>query len=270
MPGGPESAEPNIIRSCRNTIDLWFCANEKIVDPPLLKRYYRQLAPDEREQHGRFCFERHRHQYLITRAMVRNVLSLYADSVSPEEWRFSRNEYGKPWVSGPITRPVRFNVAHTRGMIVLGVTGSHEIGVDVESQGRGHASLEIADRFFSPAEAQSLRSLPIDHQASRFCDLWTLKEAYIKARGMGLSLPLDGFGFEFLSGDGLAISFGEAISDDPRQWRFRLLRASEEHKVAVGIKGDSADGQFDIAIREIIPAERHKLVNWPLLRCTSI
>src|SRR5207302_2788250 len=125
----------------QNTIDLWFCTDQKIVDASLLDRYYQQLEPHERQQERRFYFEQHRRQYLITRAMVRNILSIYIKSVSPQAWQFSQNEFGKPWVSGPVTLPVRFNVSHTAGIIVVAITKNREIGVDVESTSRRRVSL---------------------------------------------------------------------------------------------------------------------------------
>jgi 4'-phosphopantetheinyl transferase len=256
----------------QDEIHLWFCRDGEIVDNALLNRYYHQLDDAERKRQGRFYFEKHRHQYLVTRAMVRNTLSLYAGDVSPEQWRFSPNEYGKPHISAPIARPLQFNLSHASGMIVLAITRSREVGVDVECQSRGEKSPEradIADRFFSPREARDLRSLPMHRQADRFYDLWTLKEAYIKACGKGLSMPLDEFGFRFPCSHGVDIEFSSEITDDPRNWKFWLLKASEDHKVALAIKGDAAEDPFHISLREIVPAECYRVASWPYLRSSA-
>jgi len=253
----------------QDEIHLWFCRDREIVDNALLSRYYHQLDDAERKQQGRFYFEKHRHQYLVTRAIVRNTLSLYADDVSPEQWRFSLNKYGKPYISAPIVRQLQFNLSHASGMIVLAITKNKELGVDVECQLRGEKSLEpadIADRFFSPSEARDLRSLPMHEQVGRFYDLWTLKEAYIKACGKGLSIPLDKFGFRFPRSHSVDIEFSSEITDDPRSWKFWLLKATEEHKVALAIKGSASEDPFYILLREITPAESYRVASWPYLR----
>jgi hypothetical protein len=83
---------------------------------------------------------------------------------------------------------------------------------------------------------------------------------------MGLSLPLDGFGFEFLPGQSLSISFNEKIADDPLQWRLWLLRASDAHKVALAVKEDSAGGPFHITLREMTPMQGHAVVPFRSIR----
>ena len=131
---------------------------------------------------------------------------------------------------------LRFNLSHTDGLVVCLVAVEREIGVDVEHTARaGSVGIEIAERFSSPSEVAELRSLPFADQRSRFFDYWTLKEAYIKARGLGLHLPLDQFSFHLgltpvtpereptrqhgAPGPGPAppirISFGPRIPDDP-------------------------------------------------------
>ncbi len=157
---------------------------------------YRQLTtPDENERMARFVFERDRWQFLITRALVRTMLSRYA-TVAPADWRFITNEYGRPEV---LDRPagvadLRFNLSHTDGLIACAVTVGREVGVDVERITRA-VTHDIPGRFFAPREVADLRALPEHDQPRVFFDYWTLKEAYIKARGMGLSLPLSDFAF---------------------------------------------------------------------------
>ena len=116
-----------------------------------------------------------------------------------------------------------FNLSHSRGRIVLLVGRNRLFGIDVEETGRVRKSIDIADRFFSRKEAQALSALPDDAKPLRFIEYWTLKEAYIKARGMGLRLPLDQFSFELESSDGeISISFGPRITDRPSRWWFAL------------------------------------------------
>lgn len=251
-----------------NEIHLWFCRIDQPINPALFDTCYSQLSDTEREQQSRFNFKKHRRQYLITRCMVRNILSLYTVAARPEQWQFTSNSYGKPRISAPIPELLHFNLSHTHDAIVLGITQEQEIGIDIESLSRKVNSLEIAERFFSQAETTELRSLPEHLQADRFYDLWTLKEAYIKACGGGLSLPLNGFGFQF-HGEDITIEFSNKISDDPNSWKFWLLRSQEGHKVAVAIKGDSAEETFRISVKQIIPGERYSDIYWTTLRSSS-
>lgn len=217
------------------------------------------LILDRDEIHLWFCrgahSEEHRNKHLAARALVRNTLSLYSSDVSPDQWRFSTNEHGKPHISAPVARPLQFNLSHTSGMIVLAIARNGEVGVDVERQLRGEDSLELAhmaNRFFSPREARELCALPLQQQADRFYDLWTLKEAYVKACGRGLSMPLDRFGFRFPCGRGVEIEFhfSSRTTDDPRNWKFWLLKASKEHKVGLAVRADASENSFHLSFGE--------------------
>jgi 4'-phosphopantetheinyl transferase len=218
--------------SFADRIELWFCVPEEIDDPRLIARYHQLLDEEEREKQQRFHFARHRHQYLVTRALVRGVLSRYA-AVPPERWRFVRNAHGRPEpIGSPL--PLRFNLSHTDGLAVIAVGLGDDLGVDVERARVDRSQLEIADRFFSAAEVAELRALPALRQGDRFFDYWTLKESYIKARGMGLALPLDQFSFQL--GSPIRISFSPELKDDPAAWQFWLGQATAEHRFALAVR----------------------------------
>jgi 4'-phosphopantetheinyl transferase len=248
-------------------IDIWFCADQLITDSDLLNRYDRDLEPHEREQQRRFYFEEHRHRYLVTRALVRNVLSLYAPAVCPADWRFACNEHGKPRVAGPLAQLVRFNLSHARGMIVMAVTRSREVGVDVEPNVPS-APIDVAAHYFATREAQDLLALAEPFRAARFYELWTLKEAYVKARGTGLTLPLSSFNFDLTSDAGIELSFEPGAADEASRWALWLLNAGSGHKVAVAVDAAGA-GTFELTVRNIVPGLRHQIARWPLLRCTT-
>ena len=237
-----------------NEIHLWICRDEEIRDDALLEKYHTQLNEAEGEQQARFVFEKHRHQYLITRAMVRNVLSLYENSINPEQWGFDKNEYGKPAINNNgLTIPIRFNLSHTEGMIVLAITLEHEVGVDVEYLLRKGKTIDIADRYFSPVETEELLSLPQGKQRERFFDLWTLKEAYIKACGMGLSIPLDHFTFQFSHDAGIDISFHPSRLDDPEKWQFWQMPVDNEHKVSLALQTENNRRSRAISFYQVTP-----------------
>ena len=138
----------------------------------------------------------------------------------PEAWRFSVTGHGKPILANsPSALVPRFNLAHTAGLVACAFSRDFEVGIDVENRQRT-VNLDVARRFFAPAEVAYLEQAPEDRREDIFLLFWTLKEAYIKARGLGLSLPLEQFAFTL--GDPPQIAFAPAMRDDPSCWRFFL------------------------------------------------
>lgn len=227
-------------------IHLWFAFLEECCEPALMGQYLSLLSADERERHDRFHFDVDRRHFLLTRALVRTVLSFYAPR-HPREWRFRADQFGRPFVTN-VDRNVQrlsFNLSHTEGLILLGVTAERRLGVDVESMARSIPA-EVAD-FFSVREVQALRSAS---DPSLFWDLWTLKESYIKARGMGLSIPLDQFSFAL---DGSRIGFEEQTASalGESNWQFWQLYPSTRHVAAVCMQ--TGPGSPHPEIRKIVP-----------------
>jgi 4'-phosphopantetheinyl transferase len=200
---------------------LWLAFPDQIRDHRLLVAYESILTDDEREKRARFHFESDRHRYLITRILVRTVLSRYA-VVEPRDWIFATNDFGRPYIANlPRARPgLSFNISHTKDLILMAVTDGAAIGVDVENFGSRDLPVGIADRHFAPDEVAALHSLPTAEQKRRFFDLWTLKESYIKARGMGVSISLDGFSFCFQAERTIAFSTRAILNDNSARWKF--------------------------------------------------
>lgn len=223
-----------------------------MTDGATLEAYDRLLTPDERAKTRRFRFARDRHDCLVTRALVRTTLSRYAE-VDPAAWRFEKNQYGRPHlVAGQCDRDLRFNLSHTRGLIACAVTIGREVGVDVETLSRSGETVAIADRYFSATEIRALRALPEDRQRVRFFEYWTLKESYIKARGMGLALPLDQFSFLLDAGPPIGIAFDPRLEDHADDWQFDLRRETPEHMLAVGVRrGPRPD--LAIQVERVVP-----------------
>lgn len=247
-------------------VDIWFCTDTTISDNALLTHYEQVLEPQERAQHQRCHFAEHRHQYLVSRALVRHVLSLYAPEISPADWRFALNAHGKPNVAAPMPDLVRFNLSHTCGLIVMAVARRREVGVDVEPCGRA-APIEVAERFFATSERQYLLSLPEELRAARFYELWTLKEAHVKARGVGLTMPLSTFDVRLVENDGIELSLAAGATDEASRWALWLLDAGQ-HKVAVAADAGGASA-LEIAVRQIVPGHHHETAHWPTLRRTK-
>jgi 4'-phosphopantetheinyl transferase len=231
-------------------VDLWLTALSGIGDD-LQAAYQRLLCPSEQARWRRFRVEGARLQYLVGRALVRTSLSHYA-AVSEAAWRFDTNDYGCPYISEPATcRNIRFNLSHTDELVACAVRSGGDVGVDVENTGRVVDIGELAPSVFAPVEVTSLaRSAPQD-QRRDFFSYWTLKEAYIKARGMGISLALDGFWFD-LTGPSPRIHFTDRCPDDPQRWRFYQYRPTNEHMLAVAVSARPRD-TIDVCLRWVVP-----------------
>lgn len=232
---------------------LWIVRPEAARDPSLLARYDALLTEDERRKRDRLRFDWGRHQCLVTRALVRTVLSRYAP-VDPARWRFVTNEHGRPAIAEPASAAsLRFNLSHTRGLVVCLVAREREVGVDVEDRERDGKLLDVADRYFSPGEVAALRALPSREQLDRFFVYWTLKESYIKARGMGLAIPLSHFSFEVDEpGRGIRISFDPRLPDDPSRWQFTILSYGRRHAIAASVSRRDDDTPR-LVLRETLP-----------------
>ena len=235
-------------------IHLYFVCSDELDDPSLLASYQQLMNRYERERYERIIVQRGRHQHLLARALVRTTLSRYAE-VDPAAWIFGENEYGRPHIEPPAGARcewLRFNLSHTDGLMVCGVVRELELGVDVEDTWRSRETVAIADRFFSEGEVEALHGLPPGRQPDRFFDYWTLKESYIKARGMGLALPLGKFSF-FPDRRPVAIATDPSLDDEPATWQFELFSPTERHRAAVGVRRGA--GQPDLRVRswKVVP-----------------
>lgn len=203
------------------------------LSPTVAARLRTVLPDDELARHDRYRDGPSAVEFLCGRALLRASLSSWA-AVERRAWRFAVNAHGRPAVEHPPS-PVHFNLSHTRGMVALVLGADPFVGVDVERLDRNVRPLEVADRFFSPAEVEALRALPAEHHRDRFLALWTLKEAYIKARGMGLALPLRAFSFT-PDATGAQVRFDPDLGDDEASWRFSRADLPTGHRVAVAAR----------------------------------
>lgn len=215
---------------------MWTAAPDRALDPAARARCEALLSADEHARMQRFRFERDRNIYLVAHALVRTALSRYAP-VAPAAWRFVTNAHGRPDIApGACARPLRFNLSHTRGLVAVAVALEREVGVDVEHMYPPTFSLDVAEHFFAPAEVAALLALPAAARRDRFFAYWTLKESYIKARGMGLALPLDQFAFDLDHGDDIVLSVDPRLADDGRAWWFHQRVIGPEHRLAVALR----------------------------------
>jgi 4'-phosphopantetheinyl transferase len=163
-----------------------------------LSACYSLLSSEEQDRARRFRDERSRREFVLTRGTLRSLLALYLGS-SPQEVGFRYAVQGKPALEGE--SDLSFNVSHADGLALMGFVKHRAIGVDVENLDRKIEAQPLAERFFSERERQDLRSLSGDELRAAFFRCWTRKEAYIKAKGDGLSLPLHQFDVSTAAGD---------------------------------------------------------------------
>ncbi|CAM3146065.1 4'-phosphopantetheinyl transferase family protein [Janthinobacterium lividum] len=260
MPAHPNSSEQDI--------DLWLAYYNEIGNPQLQSQLRELLSDAERGQEKRFHFADDRLRYLVTRAMVRTVLSRYA-TVAPNDWEFALNAYGRPDIAPHHdVRGLCFNISHTRDLITLAVSRHCGLGVDVENLAVRRPALEIANLFFSPVEAAELASLNQERRRDRFFEYWTLKESYSKARGMGLSLPLDQFSFHFPNERLVRLSIDAKLGDIESRWRFWQCRPTPNHLLALCAERQSGAIPL-ITVREVVPTLRDVIIETEWLKTSD-
>lgn len=200
-----------------------------------------RLAEDERARAMRFQFDEHRRDFIVARTFLRSVLGRYLHE-DGAQIKFEYSSYGKPSIApSRLSTPLFFNLTHSHQLALLAVTEQAEIGIDVEFIRAVDDG--IAERYFSAREVAALRALPDHLQNQAFFNCWTRKEAYIKARGEGLSLPLDRFDVSLAPGAPAAIL---AIRDgeDAATWRLEHLQPEQGYVGALAIHAAPIELRF--------------------------
>ena len=233
-------------------IHIWCAFFDEIDDPGLLAEYGRLLSPDERDQWPRFVFPSDRRRYVVTRALVRTVLSRYAD-VAPAAWTFDADRFGRPRITNDhaAARDIAFNITHTNSLIALAVTGGPAIGIDTERVRAFDTLFELAEQSLTPEEVAALRSCPADLQPRRFLEYWTLKESYLKARSVGLSVPLEHVAFRF-DPSGRISMWIDPAADCGTEWRLWQFTVARDYVVAVCAERAGPDVPA-LVVRKVVP-----------------
>jgi 4'-phosphopantetheinyl transferase len=213
-------------------LNLWYAHPDDLLVDDVAQECAALLSAEESARCKALRFERPRLEYLTARALVRTALSHY-HPVPPEAWSFSRNAYGKPTAVPECG--LRFNLSHSPGLVVCLVTQGSDVGVDVEPHERAKTIVELAPEVFSPLELGQFSALSGREKLDHALSLWTLKEAYIKARGLGLSLALNRFSFLFGGVEGIRLVLDPGLGDEAGRWRFCLLDL-ESHCVALMVE----------------------------------
>src|SRR5262245_35807030 len=195
-------------------ISLFWVVLDTVATPQAKSAALATLSPQERQRANGFASELKRAQFVLAHGLLRTALSHAAPTVEPRAWRFRVDEHGRPHVAEPAcTDRLYFSVSHTDGCVACALSVLETVGIDVETSARQRDVLGIAETWFSAKEIAALRAVPASDQSNLFFDIWTLKEAYIKARGLGLRLPLDRFSIMIEPPSTIRLDFAPGFDD---------------------------------------------------------
>jgi 4'-phosphopantetheinyl transferase len=220
----------------RDEIVLWWMETDQIA-LEVLPLWLETLDEAERQRSAKFFFDEARREFIAAHTLLRSMLATYLDP-PPQPWRFLRDLNGKPRIDSAIgSCEVAFSLSHARGLVAVAMASQGQVGVDVEKIEPAKADFTVAETYFAPAEVQMLRqAAPCDRTMCFFC-LWTLKEAYTKALGAGLEMPLNSFAFTF---DRIGIDLTEGGGSHPANWQFATLPVTRQHILSLAVNYSAA------------------------------
>jgi 4'-phosphopantetheinyl transferase len=237
----------NILPPQSGQVDLWVTQIGTLSDGDQ-REYKALLSKDEMGRHNRFVVQSAKDQFLAARVLLRTTLSRYFEA-DPRAWTFQTNDYGRPFISGPFSDTgIYFNLSHTNGMVVCAISSSEKIGVDVERCDRVLDTLKLAATVFAPVEAARLSAASYLDRRELFFAFWTLKEAYIKARGMGLWLPLQRFWID-IDREPMRIHFTDDFLGESSSWDFWRGAPTEVHRIAVAAAFPGCETRANVIMR---------------------
>lgn len=214
------------------SVELWVASPPALAETGAAAELERLLTDEERAACARFRAPEHRLEHRVTRALARVALG-EALGVDPTSLAFRRTEHGRPVLIPEVT--LRWNLANHPSLVVCALTDGAEIGVDVEPLSRGAEILPLAARVFSDEEQRALEALQEQERCVRAVSIWTAKEAYLKARGTGLGMPLGRITVR-LEPPAPRLQFEAPADDDAARWTLRSF-ALVQHRITVCIEG---------------------------------
>jgi len=201
------------------------------------------LSNDEQQRWRRFQRTSDQDLFAWAHVSLRRVLSRYV-LVDPRDWEFREGPHGRPEITSVLGTDLCFNLSHTEGMMAIIVNRSFDAGVDVEKVGRVANIESVARTSFSDAEQRLVQDAPPSERAAKFVEIWTLKEAYLKAQGLGISVDLKSFSFD--PNDPAEVRLSHHGGDSsrhgnaPENWFFEIFTKASNHVVAVASRSASA------------------------------
>lgn len=231
----PWLSPPGRLGLARSAVHVWRAGLDQ--SPSQADGFLNTLDDDELSRADRFYFSRDRERFIVARGVLRAILGRYLNRV-PESLGFDYNIHGKPALASESDADtIHFNLSHSHGTALYAFARGREIGVDLEFIRCDLEAEQIAERFFSHREISTLRALPQSLRKYAFFLCWTRKEAYIKARGDGLSMPLDQFDVSLIPGEPAALLSTQPDTDDALRWSLRNLIPASGYAAALATKG---------------------------------
>lgn len=216
-------------------VDVWRI--HLSVPHDVMRLCHNLLSQDEVQRAERFHFELDRRRFIVARGAMRQILGRYVN-VAPQDLVFSYGAKGKPGVSPEFNEQgFQFNLSHSRELALLAVARGFGVGIDIEFVNHEFAGEEIAERFFSTKEVGVLRAIPPSERANAFFCCWTRKEAYIKALGEGLSVPLNSFDVAFGPGVSAALLQARVLPGQESRWSMYDMPVGREYTSALVAEG---------------------------------
>jgi 4'-phosphopantetheinyl transferase len=194
------------------------------------------LSDDESRRAGRFHFAKDRNHFIAARGLLRKLLAAYLGD-NPADLKLLYGEKGKPYIAETRQTSINFNLAHSQGIAIYAFSQGRQLGIDLEYVREDLADEKIAERFFSPREINALRAVPLELRKQAFFNCWTRKEAYIKARGEGLSMPLDEFDVSLAPGEPAALLNNHKDTGEISRWRMESVPVAQGYVAALVVEG---------------------------------
>ncbi len=240
MPNSQWYTPPEQLTLGWEEVHVWRASLELQI--PAVQRLEQSLADDEQARAEQFRFQKDRLHFIVARGILRSILGRYLGK-EPRSIQLRYNTYGKPTLDeNPDSNTLLFNVAHSKGIALYAVTrrGNSNIGIDVEYLDNSVPCEEIAKRFFSPMETRELLAVSKELRHVAFFSCWTRKEAYVKARGLGLSLDLKQFDVSVTPGKSAAILCSREESQNISSWSLYDLFPYPGYIAALAVEGHPA------------------------------
>jgi 4'-phosphopantetheinyl transferase len=226
---------PEPLMLANNEVHVWRASLDLPVSQ--MRSLQNTLAAEEQRRAERYYFLKDRERFIVARGLLRDILGRYL-KMEPGQLRFCHNSYGKPGLAGETgAETLCFNVSHSYGLAVYAVTRGRAVGADVERIRPDLAEEDIIERFFSPREVAALRALPVDMQPEAFFHCWTRKEAYIKAKGTGLSIPLDAFDVSLSPKESAVLLNVSGNPQETSRWSLQELSVDSGYAAALAVEG---------------------------------
>jgi 4'-phosphopantetheinyl transferase len=228
-------APPVVLTLSRHEVHVWRTSLELSAEH--LQRLRQTLAADEIARATRFYFEKDRRHFIVARGVLRIILSRYL-GIDPRQLEFSYGAYGKPALAtSPGKDWLCFNLSHSHELALYAITHGREVGIDIEQMRANVDGDAIAERYFSPREVMAFHAIPADLRRQAFFDCWTRKEAYIKARGEGLSFPLNRFDVSLAPGEPPALLRTLGDPHEAGRWSLQALFPGAGYAAALVVEG---------------------------------